>query len=636
MKAQPLLQAPLKRRRGPRVAVLALVLCSLLVPFAFLFDRAPSGGGYVTTEERHRQEVVLPLVDHVVVERRGRGGAVSGGRQDAPEKISRGSSEVIHRHAPEKRISKGSPGIVDQHKQIDSHSKPKAPKVKPSKAAAESTRDPREISKNTQVRQKGAKADETEKAKACQLEFGSYCLWSREHKEVMKDSVVMRLKDQLFVARSYYPSIAKLQGQEALTQEMKQNIQDHERVLSVSTVDADLPSFINKRMEQMERIIARSKSCTVDCKNVDRKLRQILDMTEDEAHFHMKQSAFLYNLGAQTLPKSHHCLSMRLTLEYFKSSSLDSDDSPSGKFNSPKYRHYVILSRNILAASVVINSTVSNYKEPGILAFHILTDAQNFYAMKHWFARNSYKSAAIHVLNYEAIILEKLPKYSIRELYLPEEFRVLIRSIKQPTENTRMQYLSVFSHSHFLIPEIFKYLNKVVLLDDDLVVQRDLSFLWNIDMGDKVNGAVEFCGLKLGQMRNVLGKTAYDPKSCAWMSGVNLINLDKWREHNITENYLLLMKKFKIKDEQSLRAAAFPLSLLSFQHLIYPLDEKLTLSGLGYDYGIDEEVAQRSASLHYNGNMKPWLELGIPDYKKYWKRFLVRGDQFMDECNVNT
>ncbi|CAL5084710.1 unnamed protein product [Urochloa decumbens] len=607
MKAQPLLPASLKRRRAPRVAVLALVLCSLLVPFAFLFDRAPSGGGYVTTEERHRQEVVLPLVDHVVVERRGRGGTVSGGRQDAPErKISRGSSEVIHQHAPEKRISKGSPGIVDQHKQIDSHSKPKvlpAPKVKPSKDVVESTRDRREISKDTQVRQKGAKADETEKAKA---------------------------------SRSYYPSIAKLQGQEALTQEMKQNIQDHERVLSVSTVDADLPSFINKRMEQMERIIARSKSCTVDCKNVDRKLRQILDMTEDEAHFHMKQSAFLYNLGAQTLPKSHHCLSMRLTLEYFKSSSLDSDDSPSGKLNSPKYRHYVILSRNILAASVVINSTVSNCKEPGILAFHILTDAQNFYAMKHWFARNSYKSAAIHVLNYEAIILEKLPKYSIRELYLPEEFRVLIRSIKQPTENTRTEYLSVFSHSHFLIPEIFKYLNKVVLLDDDLVVQRDLSFLWNIDMGDKVNGAVEFCGLKLGQMRNVLGKTAYDPKSCAWMSGVNLINLDKWREHNITENYLLLMKKFKFKDEQSLRAAAFPLSLLSFQHLIYPLDEKLTLSGLGYDYGIDEEVARRSASLHYNGNMKPWLELGIPDYKKYWKRFLVRGDQFLDECNVNT
>ncbi|KAG2647606.1 hypothetical protein PVAP13_2KG585800 [Panicum virgatum] len=585
MKAQPLLPAALKRRRGPRVAVLALVFCSLLVPFAFLFDRAPSSG-YVTTEERHRQ--------------------------DAPEKKIPISSD---QNIPEKRISKGSAGVIDQHKQIDSHSrsggaKPKvlpAPKVEPSKAVAESTRETREISKDVQGQQKVAKADEVEKAKACQLEFGSYCLWSIEHKEVMKDSIVKRLKDQLFVARSYYPSIAKLQGYEALTQEMKQNIQEHERVLSVSTVDADLPSFINKRMEQMERTIARSKSCTVDCKNVDRKLRQILDMTEDEAHFHMKQSAFLYNL----------------------------DDSPSGKFSSPKYMHYVILSKNVLAASVVINSTVSSCKDPGNLAFHILTDAQNFYAMKHWFARNSYKNAVIHVLNYEAIILEKLPKDNIQQLYLPEEFRVLIRSIKQPTENTRMEYLSLFSHSHFLIPEIFKYLNKVVLLDDDVVVQRDLSFLWNIDMGDKVNGAVKFCGLKLGQMRNVLGKTAYDPKSCAWMSGVNLINLDKWREHNVTENYLLLMKKFKFKDERSLQAAAIPLSLLSFQHLIYPLDEKLTLAGLGYDYGIDEEVAQRAASLHYNGNMKPWLELGIPDYKKYWRRFLVRGDRFMDECNVN-
>ncbi|XP_062188627.1 probable galacturonosyltransferase 7 isoform X2 [Phragmites australis] len=584
-----------QRRRGPRVAVLALVLCSLLVPLAFLFDRSPSG--YVTTEERHRQEVVLPSFDHV--EKRDGRGAVSGVRQDAPNKIPKGSA-----------------GIGHQHKQIDRNSsiggaKPKvlpAPKDKPSKVVAESTRDTREVSKDIKGQQKGAKADELEKTKACQLEFGSYCLWSIEHKEIMKDSIVKRLKDQLFVVRSYYPSIAKLQGQDALTQEMKQNIQDHERVLSVSTVDADLPSFINKRIELMEQTIARAKSCTVDCINVDRKLRQILDMTEDEARFHMKQSGFLYNLGAQTLPKSHHCLSMR---------------------------HYVILSKNIIASSVVINSTVSSSKEPGNLVFHILTDAQNFYSMKHWFARNSYKKAALHVINYEAVTLEKLPKYSMRQLYLPEEFRVLIRSIKQPTESTRVAYLPLFSHSHFLIPEIFKYLNKVVVLDDDVVVQRDLSFLWNIDMGDNVNGAVEFCGLKLGQARNLLGKTAYDPKSCAWMSGVNLINLDKWREHNVMENYLLLMKKFKFKGEGSLRAAAFPLSLLSFQHLIYPLDEKLTLAGLGYDYGIDEDVARRSASLHYNGNMKPWLELGIPDYKKYWKRFFIQGDRFMDECNVN-
>ena len=88
---------------------------------------------------------------------------------------------------------------------------------------------------------KGSTGDAPQKS--CEIEFGSYCLWSKEHKEVMKDSVVKRLKDQLFVARAHYPTIAKLKGQEKLTQEMKQNIQDHERMLNEAISDPDLPSL---------------------------------------------------------------------------------------------------------------------------------------------------------------------------------------------------------------------------------------------------------------------------------------------------------------------------------------------------------------------------------------------------------
>lgn len=57
----------------------------------------------------------------------------------------------------------------------------------------------------------------------------------------MKDSIVKRLKDQLFVARAYYPSIAKIQGKETLARELKMNIQDHERMLSEAVSDPDLP-----------------------------------------------------------------------------------------------------------------------------------------------------------------------------------------------------------------------------------------------------------------------------------------------------------------------------------------------------------------------------------------------------------
>ncbi|KAK3212163.1 hypothetical protein Dsin_016869 [Dipteronia sinensis] len=79
-------------------------------------------------------------------------------------------------------------------------------------------------------------ADENEN---CELKFGSYCLWRKEHREDMKGSLLRKLKDQLFVARAYYPSIVKLPSQNKLTRDMKQNIQELERVLSESATDVD-------------------------------------------------------------------------------------------------------------------------------------------------------------------------------------------------------------------------------------------------------------------------------------------------------------------------------------------------------------------------------------------------------------
>lgn len=110
----------------------------------------------------------------------------------------------------------------------------------------------------------------------------------------------------------------------------------------------------------MEHTIERAKSCEVGCSNVERKLRQLLDITEDEAYFHTRQSAFLYHLGVQTMPKTHHCLNMRLTVEYFKSRSSRTDQLNEQKLESPTFHHYVIFSRNVLAASTTINSTVMN------------------------------------------------------------------------------------------------------------------------------------------------------------------------------------------------------------------------------------------------------------------------------------
>ena len=178
------------------------------------------------------------------------------------------------------------------------------------------------------------------------------------------------------------------------------------------------------------------------------------------------------------------------------------------------------------------------FQESRNQVFHVLTDGQNYYAMKLWFLRHTYKEATVQVLNIEYLKLDNNSKATPLYLSLPEEFRISFHNVDSPPmAPIRMEYLSIFSHSHYLLPEIFRNLKKVVVLDDDVIVQQDLSALWSLNMAGKVNGAVQFCSLRLGQLKKYLGENSYEKKSCAWMSGLNVIDLARWRELDLTETY---------------------------------------------------------------------------------------------------
>ena len=96
--------------------------------------------------------------------------------------------------------------------------------------------------------------------------------------------------------------------------------------------------------------------------------------------------------------------------------------------------------------------------------------------------------------------------------------------------------------------QLFPSLNKVVFLDDDIVIQTDLSPLWEIDMNGKVNGAVETCR---GEDKFVMSKRLksylnfshplisanFDPNQCAWAYGMNIFDLEAWRRTNISHTY---------------------------------------------------------------------------------------------------
>ncbi|CAN4125624.1 unnamed protein product [Withania somnifera] len=664
---------PAKRRwKGLVIAVLGLVLLSLLVPLVFLLGQHNGfhSSGYPTAQQssvsgglriygRHNAAKIgnkseddeSTNVDNVI-------------QRLEPFPKDFGASIVIVEAEnktvgsklldglPKERIGANCTGVVDFTKKNrstdvgDSINRKQSTNVGAMPAATENIKGVVDLTKKNQstdvgdsINRKqstdvGAMPVATENIKGtdegeklCELKFGSYCLWRRNHKEKVNDFTVRKMKDLLYVARAYYPSIAKLPALEKLSHEMKQNIQDFERVLSVTTVDKDLPPLIDQKLPKMEAVIAQAKACRVDCSNVDKKFRQLVDLTEDEATFHMRQSAFLYQLAVQTMPKSHHCLSMRLTVEYFRYPPPDIDQSLAERLLNPDLQHFIIFSSNVLASSAAINSTVTHAKESENQVFHVVTDRQNYFAMKLWFLKNKYMEAAVEVLNIEDHKLENNNASTSIHLSLPEEYRVSFHKVDGPPTT---EYLSVFSNSHYLLPEIFPSLKKVVVLDDDIIVQRDLSVLWGIDMDGKVNAAVQCCSVRLIQLKKLFADKKLDETSCAWMSGLNVIDLVRWREQDISRRYLKLVTEIDSEDAVALRA-----SLLTFQGEVYALDDKWVLSGLGHKYGVDIEAVKNARVLHFNGNMKPWLELGIHDYTVSWRKFLSKENQFLSDCNIN-
>lgn len=108
------------------------------------------------------------------------------------------------------------------------------------------------------------------------------------------------------------------------------------------------------------------------------------------------------------------------------------------------------------------------------------------------------------------------------------------------------------------VAQLFPNLDKVVFLDDDIVVQRDLSPLWEIDLGGKVNGAVETCKgddewVMSKRFRNyfnfshpLIAKNL-NPDECAWAYGMNIFDLRVWRRTNIRSTYHAWLKEVKFK-----------------------------------------------------------------------------------------
>ncbi|KAF0932994.1 hypothetical protein E2562_013757 [Oryza meyeriana var. granulata] len=329
-------------------------------------------------------------------------------------------------------------------------------------------------------------------------------------------------------------------------------------------------------------------------------------------------------IAAGSTPKSLHCLAMRLLEARLANASAIPEDPPvqPPQFTDPALYHYVIFSDNVLAVSVVVASAARAAAEPSRHVFHVVTAPMYLPAFRVWFSRRPPPLGA-HV---QLLAVSDFP-------FLNASASPVLRQIEDGNRD-----VPLLDYLRFYLPEMFPALRRVVLLEDDVVVQRDLAGLWRVDLGGKVNAALETCfgGFRrYGKHLNFSEPAVqeqFNPRACAWSYGVNVFDLQAWRREQCTERFHQLVE---MNENGTLwdPASVLPAGLTTFYGNTKPLDKSWHVMGLGYNPHIRPEDIKAAAVIHFNGNMKPWLDVAFNQYKHLWTKYVDTEMEFLTLCN---
>lgn len=308
---------------------------------------------------------------------------------------------------------------------------------------------------------------------------------------------------------------------------------------------------VKERIKMARLMIAEAKE-SYDNQLKIQKLRDTIFAVNELLVKAKKNGAFASLIAARSIPKSLHCLAMRLVGEQIANPEKYREDQPKPEYEDPSLYHYAIFSDNVIAVSVVVNSAVNNALEPSKHVFHIVTDRMNLAAMRVWFKMRPNAGGA-HVelravedytfLNSSYVpVLRQLESTNLQKFY----FESRAENATKDPNNMKFRnpkYLSMLNHLRFYLPEMYPKLRRILFLDDDVVIQKDLTALWKIDMDGNVNGAVETCFgsfhryVQYLNFSNPLIREKFNPKACAWAYGMNMFDLDAWRREKCTDRY---------------------------------------------------------------------------------------------------
>ncbi|GMG98619.1 hypothetical protein Nepgr_000459 [Nepenthes gracilis] len=462
------------------------------------------------------------------------------------------------------------------------------------------------------------------------------------------NSITRQLNDQVFLAKSLV-AIAKESDNLQFAWELSAQIRNSQILLSNAAMRR-IPLTITESeaaIHDMALLLYQAHQLHYDSTTMIMRLKAKIHSLEEQVSSVSDKNVRYGQIAAEEVPKILYCLGVRLATEWFIRPNLQRQlvdrKKNAWKLEDNNLHHFCVFSDNILATSVVVNSTAVNSKNPASVIFHLVTDEVNYVPMKAWFSMNDFCGVTIDVQKVEDFswlnasyvpVLRQLQDTETTKYY----FSGSNDDKRTPIKFRNPKYLSMLNHLRFYIPQVYPSLKRMVFLDDDVVVQRDLSALFSVDLKGNVNGAVKTCMEKFHRYRKYLNyshpliRAHFNPDACGWAFGMNVFDLVEWRKRNVTGIYHYWQEKNV--DRTLWKLGTLPPGLLTFYGLTEPLDKSWHVLGLGYT-NVDPKLIAKGAVLHYNGNAKPWLKIRMEKYKPLWDKYVDYSHPLLQQCNVH-
>ena len=163
--------------------------------------------------------------------------------------------------------------------------------------------------------------------------------------------------------------------------------------------------------------------------------------------------------------------------------------------------------------------------------------------------------------------------------------------------------------------------DRVLYIDPDTVVLRDISPLYNIDFKGKTIAAAGHTKLFIEDINHIRFRTGRDSRY--FNAGVMMVNLEKMRK-NVTSqmvfDYVKKNKRWLFVADQDVLNGMFGNDMIPIDECIYNLDEKTIIYNPRKVKGV-KWVEENTVIVHFNGKYKPWKEGYKGKLAHLWFRF---------------